>query len=1121
MNSGGAGDASGTTYNGSASRTLSYNTIGAAASANFKVLGANVNYDVNRSIKTSGGGLAIYSGYSTGTNRPTTYDVSAQFAATNDIAFEIAADWLSGSGPTLYARSLRDCCQDWSSWVTILTSLNYNSYSPTLTGGGASGTWGINITGNAETVDGFSASQSTIANGIVVRDPSGYIFGSYINMTDDGNPGGGTSITSFITKQGDNYYRSVSPTNAMVSIRGVASGTWGINISGNAATSDRVNEVSETNLNTAFTNTPAGQLSWTENYNQTNAPTPNTYYNTISMRHSNPSNVYGNQLAIRWVDSEPNTYVRVVNNGSFGPWRTILADFNYNSYAPTLTGGGASGTWGINITGTAGSETLNTVTSRGATTSNAVTVGLLIAQGPGGNYNENVRLPGSTAVISFNTSGATGAGSYNIVSQTNFQIRNAVGTQVFVMDQSGNLTMTGNISGNYILGTYFNASLGNSENPTIGQIWTQNTTDNYLRKSTPAHFRSQITDGVYVYTRGQSNWNDSTVINNVVGLLAWKNYGNAHVIFDASQGTSPSGGGVSQTNATNAWSASYPTLMGWNGSQTYGVRVDSARVADSATLAPAYLPLAGGTLTGPLTIGTTVNSVIWNDGTGTYMENTGNSAATRVIRLQAHNGSFSYTQLFVNGGGGYVEVNNQMRAPIYYDSQDTTYYLDPNSTGLSLSSNGIVSSGVGTSGGFQNRVYTSGRNRIWSFGNADGYGISYFQGGPDYIGLHVSGSPTQAGSDFWVSSTGIAQASGSMRAPIFYDSNDTSYYVDPNSESNLYRFTAASMTRNAINYLSINSPFTTRAAQTRPYQNGTMGWGTVDFNAVFSNWGSGFIDTWSNPANAPGGSSHYVGFNAMHYNFENNSQGYGFQMACAGEAANRYFWRNGWPNLNGWVEMYHTGNFNPGSYLPLSGGTMTGAITTPTGTSMYIGGQNVTTSARLIINWHTDSDYNYLIGKRAGSWTQPMDISFYTGLRYHAHQAYNGHIFYVTGYDGTEAFSIGKGDANVRVVNNIYASSFFETSDKRLKELVQDNYSVEGIHLVKPKLYIKNGKEEVGYYAQDFQEILPVAIATELNGYLNLSYTQVHTVKIAHLEDSVEEIKAKILYLENQLKQKQ
>jgi hypothetical protein len=123
-----------------------------------------------------------------------------------------------------------------------------------------------------------------------------------------------------------------------------------------------------------------------------------------------------------------------------------------------------------------------------------------------------------------------------------------------------------------------------------------------------------------------------------------------------------------------------------------------------------------------------------------------------------------------------------------------------------------------------------------------------------------------------------------------------------------------------------------------------------------------------------------------------------------------------------WRTMLHSANFS--SYaLPLSGGTLSGAISTPAGTSMYIGSQNVSTSSRLIINWHTDSDYQYLIGKRAGTWTQPMDIAFYTGIRYHAHQTYNGHIFYVTGYDGTEAFSIGKGDSNVRVVNNLFVST--------------------------------------------------------------------------------------------------
>jgi hypothetical protein len=65
-------------------------------------------------------------------------------------------------------------------------------------------------------------------------------------------------------------------------------------------------------------------------------------------------------------------------------------------------------------------------------------------------------------------------------------------------------------------------------------------------------------------------------------MLAWKNYGNGHVIFDASSGFSPSETVVSREDPQVFWSNSFPTLMGWNGVNTYGVRVDSSRVADYA-----------------------------------------------------------------------------------------------------------------------------------------------------------------------------------------------------------------------------------------------------------------------------------------------------------------------------------------------------------------------------------------------------------------------------------------------------------------------------------------------------------------------------------------------------------
>jgi hypothetical protein len=118
-----------------------------------------------------------------------------------------------------------------------------------------------------------------------------------------------------------------------------------------------------------------------------------------------------------------------------------------------------------------------------------------------------------------------------------------------------------------------------------------------------------ITGNAVNLSTNRTNWSTNGTISAVVGQLAWKNYNNSHTIFDASAGTSPDGGAVNNTNAAIAWSGSYPTLMGWNGSSTYGVRVDSARVSDSTTGTAAGETLAtvtsrGSQATASITIGT-------------------------------------------------------------------------------------------------------------------------------------------------------------------------------------------------------------------------------------------------------------------------------------------------------------------------------------------------------------------------------------------------------------------------------------------------------------------------------------------------------------------------------------
>jgi hypothetical protein len=102
-------------------------------------------------------------------------------------------------------------------------------------------------------------------------------------------------------------------------------------------------------------------------------------------------------------------------------------------------------------------------------------------------------------------------------------------------------------------------------------------------------------------------------------------------------------------------------------------------------------------------------------------------------------------------------------------------------------------------------------------------------------------------------------------------------------------------------------------------------------------------------------------------------------------------------------------------------------------------------------------------------------------------------------------------NGNVIVGGSVTATSFFESSDATIKTLVEDAYQAKGIDSVVAKLYIKNGKQEIGYYAQDLEGVLPSAVSKGSNGLLNLSYREVHTAKIAYLEQQIKELRNELL----------
>ena len=479
---------------------------------------------------------------------------------------------------------------------------------------------------------------------------------------------------------------------------------------------------------------------------------------------------------------------------------TVLTAGNYSSYALPLTGGTLSGPLTINTTGD------------------------IVANG------DTFRMKGGGGSAEFiwyrNYSGDP--------SHPGFVIINRSGTTTFSHNSNGGGT---SISGNFSAANFSGSSSGTNTGdqtlsglggvPTSGYAFGTSFTLGTMYVGTGEQFTPSFLLGVYsngyaykfplagiqswlglgsaayqntsafVAARSQSNWNDGTVINNVIGMLGWKNYGGNHVIFDASAGTSPSGGGVSQTNSTYAWSASYPTLMGWNGTSTYGVRVDSSRISDNTS---------GNAAT---TSQRSFSGDISTDGMGRFTGWYTGTAATTLA-----------TEVGVSSGIGHIIVYNRQTSTygtlnihavnINIDPQGGSARVggsqivtnNSGTWGISISGNAATASTAtdlnaadGTQINFNNVTNTdystmTFMSRAWSaVQGANGLAYNFTthnnNGGGGYGALQI-----------YYGEGGYVLAPTSFRAPIFYDSQDTGYYVDPNGTSRLVQ----------VNLGTVNTP---------------------------------------------------------------------------------------------------------------------------------------------------------------------------------------------------------------------------------------------------------------------------------------------------------------------------
>lgn len=105
-------------------------------------------------------------------------------SSTGDASYQLAfGSTAANGGGTPQLRIRKGIDTTWNGWYDILTNANYNSYSPTLTGGNASGTWGISVTGTASNITSYTINQN-VGTGNQVT------FDSVIT----GNNGNGTNV---------------------------------------------------------------------------------------------------------------------------------------------------------------------------------------------------------------------------------------------------------------------------------------------------------------------------------------------------------------------------------------------------------------------------------------------------------------------------------------------------------------------------------------------------------------------------------------------------------------------------------------------------------------------------------------------------------------------------------------------------------------------------------------------------------------------------------------------------------------------------------------------------------------------------------------------------------------
>lgn len=602
---------------------------------------------------------------------------------------------------------------------------------------------------------------------------------------------------------------------------------------------------------------------------------------------------------------------------------------------------------------------------------------------------------------------------------------------------------------------------------------------------------------------------------------------------------------------------------------------------------------------------------------------------------------------------GIAYAATDFRAPIFYDSANTGYYTDPASTSnlnaLTVNSTFTVNNGYsyvannygyGIVGLYSSTVF----QLVFAMGDAykttAGGGISNLYGiawshpsaGGIAANLNTHGALVTENGAFLAAISGSIRCRDDMRAPIFYDSNNTAYYTDPNSTSNLLGLTVTntitgSISGNAatayglnvhtgrnnevnkvvrtdgsgyiqagwINTDSGDSGFATRLTRiTCSNDNYLRYLGLTDFkvsigesaknnysrridyssdanyhvgsfgavgygaNETFHG-GSGFFDIWSG-TNYPSGLSHIHGFNALHYTASSlgstGGNAYGWQMAAQYNSDTGPWWRrcNG-GSFSSWLKLVSYGNntggdiyaqryydsdntayyVDPASTSNLNAATFAGAVTTTGGltTSAITAPVNTLTTS---LNAGQTLTFTNTGGGSGAKLIANQDMTFGANTGGALYLFANNSTALTLASTGAATFAGAVATGNLTVTGAITATGNITAyfSDDRLKtrlgpitNALGKLKSLSGFYFEPNQTAQDLGyekKTDVGVSAQEVQAVLPEIIApAPIDAqYMTVRYEKLIPLLIEAIKAQqvqIEELKAQIIIIQQTSKQ--